>query len=285
MKKIPVTILVTLLLILTNAAQKNETIDWQTDYKQAQALSRETGKPLLLDFTAAWCEPCKFMDEHFWVRGDVIETMKSFVAVKLDYDQERILAGRFIVRGLPYVAFVDPIGNLITYRKGFGMKKANELKDVFSEIPRDFSPLKKAYDAIELKKNDGLPLLQIADFYRDSGMLILSNDYYRRANRTYEVNKDAERRERIQATIGLNFYAVKNYKQANESLEEYLKIFPSGKYEEAVVAALAVGYANFGQSKEAERYLETLKNKFPASKSLVATVKAVAAAANGNGRK
>ena len=275
MKQSVFVISVIFLIAFKAAAQKSKSIDWQTDYRKAQALSRETGKPLLLDFTAVWCKPCKIMDEQFWVRADIVETMKSFVAVKLDYDKERSLAGRFSVRGIPYVAFVDPIGNLITYRNGFGTKKANELSEIFNEMPKDFSPLKKAYDAIELKKNDGLPLLQIADFYRTAGMLVLSNDYYRRANRTYEVNKDAERRELITAVVGLNFYAVRDYKQANESLEDYLKIFPSGKYEEIATAALAVGCANLNKFKEAERYMEILKTKFPASKSLETATKIV----------
>lgn len=260
------------------AQEKKEAVEWQTDYTQALALSREAGKPLLLDFTAVWCAPCRFMDEHFWTRTDVVETSKSFVAVKLDYDKERSLAGRFRVRGLPYIAFADPIGNLITYRKGFGAEKADELNEVFNELPKDFSPLKRAYAAVELKKNDGPALLEIADFYQKSGMLILSNDFYERANRTYEVNKSAENRERIAATIGLNLYAVGEFQRANVALENYLKIYPAGEYEEKSIVALIAGYANLGSSIEAEKHLAMLKKKFPASKDLMTATKAVSGA-------
>ncbi len=285
MEKILFAFLAAFLLTSAAAAQKAETIDWKLDYQAAQALSRETGKPLLLDFTAVWCEPCRFMDEHFWARADVVETMKSFVAVKLDYDKERRLAGRFRVRGLPYIAFADPIGNLITYRKGFGTKNADELKQIFTELPKDFSPIKQDYDAVESNKNDGLALLKIADFYQNAGMLVLSNDFYKRANRSYAVNKNAETRERIAAAIGLNFYAAKDYVQANQALEEYLKIFPAGKYEESSVAALAVGYANLGKLKEAEIHLTILKTKFPNSKELPATTAKVLEQTKSNSKK
>lgn len=267
MKKLLTTIVTTFLLSLTIAAQ-SESINWQTDFKQSLALSRETGKPLLLDFTAVWCKPCKVMDEQFWVRADIIETVKNFVAVKLDYDKERSLAGRYRVQGIPYVAFVDPVGDLITYRKGFGTKSVNELNEIFKEMPKNFSALKKAYAAVELKKNDGAALLEIADFYHKSGMLRLSNDYYKRATRTFEINSDAEKRERIAATIGLNWFALEDYKQSNEAFEDYLKFFPAGKYEEVSTAGLAVGYANLGKLDEAAKHLELLKNKFPASKNI-----------------
>lgn len=273
MKKSFLLFLLIFTLNFDGSAQTGEGIIWQKDYQQALLLSKETGKPLLIDFTAVWCKPCQEMEKTFWVRGDVIETMKSFVAVKIDYDKEKPLVNRFSVRGLPYIAFSDPIGNLIAYRKGFGQKTADDLSEILKEMPNDFSPLKKAYDAIEIRKNDGLALRQIADFYSSHGLLRLSNEFYERASRTIEVNKSEENRERIAAAVGLNYYLIADYKQSNDHLEKYLKSFPSGKKREVAVAALAVGNANLGNFKEADKYLEMLKTEFPASKSLPTALK------------
>ena len=64
MTKFLTAILAVFLLALTVSAQA-EQIVWEKDFKKAQALALETGRPLLLDFTAPWCKPCKMMDESF----------------------------------------------------------------------------------------------------------------------------------------------------------------------------------------------------------------------------
>lgn len=279
MSKIIFAILAALTLALSAAAQ-GEAINWQTDYKQALASARETGKPLMLDFSASWCKPCKAMERDFWVRADVVEATKPFIAVKLDLDKERFLAAKYGVQAIPFVAFTDPLGNMVTFRRGFGTKNADELSQIFNEMPKDFSALKQSYEAVEVKKDDGLALLKIADFYRNSGMLILSNDFYKKAAKTAEIQSDAEVKERIAVTLGLNLYRSKDFKQAKNYLEDYLKDFPSGKYKEITFAMLAIGNANLGKMKDADKYLEMLKTDFPASKTIETTVKAVEDAKN-----
>jgi thiol-disulfide isomerase/thioredoxin len=199
------------------------------DFKKAQQSARESGRPLLLDFTAAWCKPCKAMDAEFWVLEDVVKAVKPFIAVKVDFDKEKSLVGRYNVSAIPFVVFADPLGNTVTFRRGFGTKSVSEINQIFDEMPKDFSTLKKAYDAIELKKSDGLALLEIADFYRASKMLSLSNEFYRRAAKTEEIQNDAEKKERVAITLGLNSFGYKDYKQTIEFMADYLKNFPAGK--------------------------------------------------------
>lgn len=283
MTKFLTAILAAFLLALSVSAQA-EQIVWENDYKKALATARESGRPLLLDFTAPWCKPCKAMDERFWVLPEVIKMTKPFVAVKVDFDNEKGLVGKYNVSAIPYVIFADPLGNLITFRRGFGEKNANELNLILNEMPKDFSVLKKYYEALELKKNDGLALLQIADSYRVSKMLTLSSDFYEKALKTPEIQSDAEKKERINATLGLNAYRVEDFKQANNRLEDYLKDFPAGKYREISIAALAISYAKIGKIKNAEKYLELLKTEFPASKNIEGAGKTIEAAKNKPGK-
>jgi len=273
-------LLLAVLMFASAAAAQGEQIVWEKDFKKAQALARETGRPLLLDFTAVWCKPCKAMDAQFWVLADVVKAAKPFIAVKIDFDSERGLVGKYNVSAIPFVAFTDPLGNLITFRRGFGQKNASELNQIFNEMPKDFSNLKKFYEAIELKKDDGAAHLQIADSYRKSGMLALSNDFYKKALKTSEIQADAEKKERITATLGLNYYGFNDYRQANNSLEDYIKDFPAGKYKEVALAVLSIGNSNLGKMKEAAKYLELLKKEFPASKNIAAAAKAIEDAAN-----
>lgn len=273
-------VILAVLIACSAAAAQDEQIVWEKDFKKAQILARETGRPLLLDFTAPWCKPCKAMDERFWVLADVVKAMKPFVAVKVDFDNEKGLVGKYSVSAIPFVAFADPLGNMVTFRRGFSSKNANELNQIFSEMPKDFSSLKTSYAALETKKDDHAALVQIADAYRGWGMLSLSGDFYKKALKTDEIKADAEKSEIIRVKLALNYYALKDYRQANNYFEDYLKDYPAGKHREIVVSALTVGYAGLGKTKEAVKYLEVLKTEFPASKNLAAAENAVAEAKN-----
>jgi thiol-disulfide isomerase/thioredoxin len=286
MKKILFLISLTLILNFIVSAQNAEVsvqskqIVWEKDYKKALALAKETNRPLLLDFSADWCKPCKMMEEQFWVLPEVVDAVKPFIAVKIDFDAERSLVAKYGVTAIPYVAFTDPLGNLITARRGFSSKKVAELNMIFDEMPKDFSPLKKYYDAIELKKDDGDALLAIADSYRASKMLRLSNEFYLKTLKTNEIETDTVKKERVMLTLGINAYTLQNYELATDYLEDYLKTFPSEKNREKALAMLSVGYAARGKSKNSGKYLELLKTEFPESKYIAAALKAIDDAKN-----
>lgn len=284
MKK-PGIVFVFLLSAFLSIKAQEEQIVWEKDFKKAQALALETSRPLLLDFTAEWCKPCKAMDANFWVLPDVIRATKPFIAVKIDFDKERSLVEKYRVGAIPFVIFTDPLGNLVTYRRGFGRSSINELNSIFNEMPKDFSPVKEYYAALEVNKEDGNALLKIADFYSGSRMYYLSCDFYKRALKTDEIKADAEKRERIASAVGANYYASRADAQAVDYLGDYLKNYPQGKRRETALAMIAISYANLKKEKDAAKYFEMLKTEFPASKNISAVAKAIEDAKNKREKK
>lgn len=274
MNKIISTLFILMMVSLSISAQTTQ-IEWQKDFRAAQLQAREAGRPLLLDFTADWCKPCKMMDAQFWVLPEVVEAMKPFVAVKINYDSEKSLVGRYGVSAIPFVVFADPLGNMVTFRRGFGSKSVRELNQIFEEMPKDFSGLKKYYDAVDAKKDDGAALLQIADFYRNSKMIYLSNSFYKKALKAEEIKADAGKREQIMFILGANTFAVRMDKEAADYLSDYLKEFPAGKNREISLAMIAVSNARLKKDKEAAKYYELLKTEFPQSKHLAAVSKTI----------
>lgn len=269
----------------SNISAQETVITWEKDFKKAQQTALALGRPLLLDFTADWCKPCKVMDQEFWVRPDVVNAVKPFVAVKINYDNERSLASRYGAAAIPFVVFTDPLGNLVTSRRGFSSKNVRELNLIFDEMPKDFSAVLPSYEKLKANKNDGLVLLQIADWYRSSKLVRLSCDFYKKALKTSEVQGDAEKKDRIMATIGVNYFKIREYDQAVDELKEYLKNQPNGTNRSSVIFALTLSNIYRGKLKDAEKNLVQLKAEFPASESVAHAEREIENARNNKSKK
>src|SRR5512144_1566751 len=63
-----------------------------------EQLTRESKKPIVLDFWASWCGPCKMMDPIF--REAALER-PDVVFGKVNVDQEPKLAQKYEIRAIP----------------------------------------------------------------------------------------------------------------------------------------------------------------------------------------
>lgn len=80
--------------------------------------ARAECRPVMIDFFAEWCAACKELDQLTYVAPEIVAEAKRFVTVKVDGTNEGSrsdeLYERFGVKGLPTVAFIDPMGQVLT---------------------------------------------------------------------------------------------------------------------------------------------------------------------------
>lgn len=79
-----------------------------TDLDQTFARAKEAGKPVILDFSAAWCGPCRLMEDRIWSDAAVKEELRNFVFEKIDVDENEDLAAYYGVTGIPDVRVLSP---------------------------------------------------------------------------------------------------------------------------------------------------------------------------------
>lgn len=91
-------------------------ISWRPYSDQVLADAQNAKKPVIMDFSAAWCTPCREMEEVTFRDRDVVrQAGTEFIMIKVDLTQrgdrshERLLT-EYTIKGVPTVIFLDGRG-------------------------------------------------------------------------------------------------------------------------------------------------------------------------------
>ena len=127
MKTLLATLLLTSGLIFGLTAQAGDSaINWYDDFDRAMVQAKASDKPLLLDFYAEWCGPCKRMDRQTYTNSAVQKHMQHVIAVRIDVDRHEQLAKKYKGNarkyggnGIPATVVVDVEGRELYRHHGF----------------------------------------------------------------------------------------------------------------------------------------------------------------------
>ncbi|MCH6485005.1 thioredoxin [Pseudoxanthomonas sp. LH2527] len=155
--------------------------DATTDTFEAEVLRKSLEVPVLVDFWATWCGPCKTL-------GPILEKLAgeyngAFLLAKVDVDKEQQIAAAFQIRSVPTVFLVKdgqlvdgfpgalPEGQLREFLASHGVQPAEAAADAVEAAPLDpaaqVAALREAVaaepDKDELKLDLVLALLKTGD--------------------------------------------------------------------------------------------------------------------------
>ena len=128
---------------LSAQSTESSSITWMTNYDEASALSKSTGKPMVILFTGSdWCVWCIKAEKEIFSTPEFAQIAgNQFIFVKADFPfnqdlplalvtQNEKLKSQFAVKGFPTVVIVTPSGKAlgtVGYSEGGGAKYANML--------------------------------------------------------------------------------------------------------------------------------------------------------------
>ena len=116
----------------------HQEINWQAfDYKLLEQ-AKTDGKPVILDFYAVWCIPCKELDRNTFTNEEVVKLSEEFVTLKVDLTHEsdqlvKDLKKVFEIRGVPTIVFIGENGKEIKHLSFYEFIEAEEFLNKMKE--------------------------------------------------------------------------------------------------------------------------------------------------------
>jgi thioredoxin len=95
------------------------------NFDKNKSFTRIGNLPIILDFHATWCRPCKMLAPHLQAIQNKYNG--KLIVYKIDVDQQPELAKLFKIQAMPTIVF---IGNKTSYKSELGYKDYDEFENI-----------------------------------------------------------------------------------------------------------------------------------------------------------
>lgn len=114
-------------------------VAWEHYSENILQSARESGKPVMVDFYADWCIPCKELDKFTFTDDKVVELSRKFVMLKADLTKSespevKTLQEKYNIKGVPTLVFITSDGQEVPSARVVSYVKADKFLTIMESV-------------------------------------------------------------------------------------------------------------------------------------------------------
>ena len=120
---------------------KGPHVAWVDDLEHAKSYAQESDRPIMVDFSAEWCLPCKELDHRTFVQPEVVDATSDIVTLRADLTESATPAvaairKQFAIKGVPTIVFLDKNGAERKDLRVFGFVDGDEFLERVNRLKK-----------------------------------------------------------------------------------------------------------------------------------------------------
>lgn len=178
-------ILLLLMLLQASAPVTTESqrVPWLEDVPWPEVIHRaqdNPARPILIDFYATWCRPCKMLDVMVYNEAEVIEELSDVLTFKVDIGKPEYssLKNDFNITILPTLVWLDERGRELDRFTGYQNK--DQFLEIIRTIRQGGNTFYRIMDLQAARPEDPGLLFDLARRHAEQGELVRAEILYRR---------------------------------------------------------------------------------------------------------
>jgi len=238
------------------AAGAGSEIPWITGTGKALKEAKRSGRPVVVDLWAVWCEPCKLMEKTTFKDSRVLEAVDDFVPLKVDADADTIFVERYAIEIFPTMLFLDEKGEEIT--RLTGLVEADPLLAKLEVIGGGYS----SYLEQVAEQKDPQSLKGVAAYMLEVGNPDQAVVLLRKASK---LSRGAERAEmeELELMLAEALLSCGRAAAAAKELERLAETATCAEARGRALVGLVRAERERGREEQAELTLARLRQEFP----------------------